>query len=46
MITYHPDSQQGQSDTLSRRSHLAPNEGNATYDQQHSVLLKPERLFL
>jgi hypothetical protein len=32
MITYRPGSQQGRSDTLSRRSYLAPKEGDAAYD--------------
>jgi hypothetical protein len=31
---------------LSRRSYFVTKEGDATYDQQHSVLLKPERLLL
>jgi hypothetical protein len=46
MITYRPGSQQGRSDALSRRSYLAPKEGDAVYDQQHSMLLKPKRLLL
>jgi hypothetical protein len=45
-MTSLPGSQQGQSDALSRRSYLAPNEGDTTYDQQYSVLLKPKRLLL
>ena len=44
MITYRPHSQQGQSNALSRHSYLVPKEEDATYNQQHSVLLKPERL--
>jgi hypothetical protein len=31
---------------LSRCSYFAPKEGDATYDQQHPVFLKLERLFL
>jgi hypothetical protein len=31
---------------LSRRSYLVPKKGDATYDQQHFILLKPEQLFL
>jgi hypothetical protein len=31
---------------LSRHSYLASKEGDAAYDQQHSVLLKPEQLLL
>ena len=38
--------QQGLSDALSRRSNLIPKEGEAAYDQQHTTLLKPERLCL
>jgi hypothetical protein len=46
MITSRPGSQQGQSDALSRRLYLAPKERDVAYDQQHSMLLKPEQLFL
>jgi hypothetical protein len=46
MITYCPSSQQDQFDTLSRCSYLTTKEGDAAYDQQHSVLLKPKRLLL
>jgi hypothetical protein len=46
MITYCPRSQQGQSDALSRHSYLALKEGDVTYDQQHSIFLKPEQLLL
>jgi hypothetical protein len=46
MITYRLGSQQGQSDALSRRPYLAPKEGDATYNQQHFVLLKSEQLLL
>jgi hypothetical protein len=31
---------------LSKRSYLTPKEGDAAYDQQHSVLLKLEQLLL
>jgi hypothetical protein len=31
---------------MSRRSYLTPKEGDVVYDQQHSMILKPERLFL
>ena len=33
IITYHPTSQHGQFDALSRRSYFIPKEGDATYDQ-------------
>ena len=46
VITYRPGSQQGKSDALSRRSYLAPKEGDAAYDQQHTALLKPKQLLL
>jgi hypothetical protein len=46
MITYCPGSQQGRSDALSRHSYSAPKEGDAVYDQQYLVLLKPLRLLL
>jgi hypothetical protein len=46
MITYRPGSQKGRSDALSRHSYLVSKEGDATYNQQHSVLLKPEQLLL
>jgi hypothetical protein len=45
MITYHFGSQQVQSDAMLRRSYLVLKEGDATYDQQHSMLSKPKRLF-
>jgi hypothetical protein len=41
-----PYSQRGRSDALSRCSYLIPKEGDAIYDQEYSVLLKPERLHL
>jgi hypothetical protein len=46
MIMYRPGFQQGRSDALSRRSYLASKEGDAVYDQRHSVLLKPKQLLL
>jgi hypothetical protein len=46
MITYRPGSQQRQSNALSRHLYLTPKEGDTVYDQQHLVLLKPERLLL
>jgi hypothetical protein len=46
MIMYHPGSQQGRSNALSRRSYLASTRGNAAYDQQHLVFLKHEGLLL
>ena len=46
IITYRPETQQIRSDALSRRAYLAPKEGDATYDQQRSTLLKPEQLQL
>ena len=38
--------QQGLSDALSKRSNLISKEEEATYDQQRTTLLKPERLCL
>ena len=46
VITYRPGSKQVQSDALSRRAYLAPKEGDEAYDQQQSILLKPEQLQL
>jgi hypothetical protein len=46
IITYCLGSQQGRSNALSRHSYLAFKEGDAAYDQQHFVLLKPKRLLL
>jgi hypothetical protein len=46
VITYRPGNQQGKSDALSRCSYLAPKEGYETYDQQRTIILKPERLNL
>jgi len=43
VITYRPGKQQGLSDALSRRSYLAPKEGEAAYDQQRTILLKTEQ---
>jgi hypothetical protein len=44
MLTSTCFSFSGQSDALSRRSYLAPKEGDIAYDQQHFVHLKLERL--
>jgi hypothetical protein len=44
VITYRPEKQQGLSDALSRRSYLASKEGEATYEQQRTILLKAKRL--
>jgi hypothetical protein len=46
IITYRPGSQQGKTYTSSHRAYLAPNEGDAVYDQQRSIFLKPKRLVL
>jgi hypothetical protein len=46
VITYRPEKQQGLSDALSRRSYLASKEGEATYEQQWTTLLKAEQLRL
>jgi hypothetical protein len=46
VITYRLSFQQGRSNALSRSLYLAPKEEDAAYDQQHSMLLKPERLLL
>jgi hypothetical protein len=40
VITYRPGKQQGLSNALSRRSYLAPKEGEAAYEQQRTTLLK------
>jgi len=45
-ITYRPGKQQGLSDALSRRSYLAPKEGDASFDQQRTILLKSEHFHL
>lgn len=42
VITYRPGKQQGLSDALSRRSYLAPKAGEAAFDQQRTIMLKPE----
>lgn len=45
IISYRPGHhQQGKPDALSRRSYLAPKEGNATFAQQKSIILKPKQL--
>jgi hypothetical protein len=46
VITYRPGSKQIQSDALSRRAYLTPREGDATYDQQKTTLIKPKQLQL
>lgn len=46
VITYRPGAQQGKPDALSRRSYLMPKEGDAAFDQQLTIMLKPEHLFL
>lgn len=46
IITYRPGKQQGLSDALSRRSYFAPKEGDAAFEQQRTVLLKPEQFHL
>jgi hypothetical protein len=46
VIIYRPGKQQGLSDPLSRQSYLAPKEGEATYEQQRTTLLKTEQLCL
>jgi len=46
VITYWPTKQQGLSDALSRRSYLTPKAGEATFDQQCTTLLKPEKFCL
>ena len=45
-IVHRPGKQQGLSDALFRRSNLIPKEGEAAYDQQCTILLKPEHLCL
>jgi hypothetical protein len=45
-IIYRSGNQQGKTDALSRRTYLALKQGDAIYDQQKSILLKPERLTL
>jgi hypothetical protein len=46
VITYRLGKQQGLFDVLSRRSSLAPKEGEAAYEQQGTTLLKAEKLGL
>ena len=46
IITYRPRKQQGLSDALSRRSYFAPKEGDIAFEQQRTVLLKPEQFHL
>jgi hypothetical protein len=41
VITYRPGNLQGKPDVLSRRSYLAPKEGDSILDQQKSIVLKP-----
>ena len=45
-IVHRPGKQQGLLGALSRRSNLIPKQGETTYDQQHTTLLKPEHLCL
>jgi hypothetical protein len=40
VITYRPGNLQGKHDALSRRSYLAPKEGDPILDQQKSIVLK------
>ena len=44
LITYRPGVQQGKADALSRRSYLAPQPGEPTFDHQKQVILGPDRL--
>ncbi|GGV51944.1 hypothetical protein GCM10010495_81720 [Kitasatospora herbaricolor] len=46
IITYRPGKQQSLSDALSRHSYFAPKEGDAAFEQQRTVLLKPEQFHL
>jgi hypothetical protein len=46
VIMYCPSSKQIQSDVFSQRAYFAPREGDATYDQQNTTLIKPEQLQL
>jgi transposase InsO family protein len=46
VIKYRPGLQQGKPDALSRRSYMAPREGDLAYDQQRHVLLGPDKLQL
>jgi hypothetical protein len=46
VITYRLGKQQGLSDALSRRSYLAPKEGEVAYEQQRTTLLKTQQLRL
>jgi hypothetical protein len=45
MIMYLFGFQQGWSDASSKCSYLVSKEGDAAYDQQYFVLLKPKQLF-
>ena len=46
IIIYRLGTQQIRFDALSRKAYLAPKEGDIAYDQQRSILLKPEQLQL
>ena len=46
LITYRPGVQQGKANALSRRSYLAPQPGEPTFDHQKQVVLGPDRLRL
>jgi hypothetical protein len=46
VITYCPGSKQIRSDALSRRTYLAPREGDVAYDQQKTTFIKLEQLQL
>ena len=46
LITYRPGVQQGKANALSRRSYLAPQSGERTFDHKKQVVLGPNRLRL
>lgn len=46
IITYRPTSQQVKSDALSYSSYLTPKEGDEIYNQQKTIILRPEHLSL
>jgi hypothetical protein len=43
-IIFRPGKQQGQADSLSRRSYLAPRLGDPAFDNQKQILLGPTKL--
>jgi hypothetical protein len=44
VIIYHPGNLQGKPDALSRQSYFMPKPGDDSYDQQKTIILKPNHL--